>query len=267
MQKTASTAPSEQSPQQWQQHFAHALFQGQHSQLAQDLNIVEHQRQQRFGIYQNNVMHSLTESLGELYPVVKQLVGDVYFKGCAALYLRQHPPQQAAMVFFGQCFPDFLTHFLNDREHTQSLPYLADVAQLELYHHQAYHAEDTAAMMAADFATIDPSTFENSHWPLHPSVKLLDSRFPVFSIWQAHQGDNRPTEINLDQAEAVVIARCQYECLVFGVDPGTYRFYQALAEGLSIHKAAVYALEGGDFDLSSAIALGVQHGFFSKDTL
>ncbi|NBR38581.1 MAG: DUF2063 domain-containing protein, partial [Alphaproteobacteria bacterium] len=62
--------------------------------------------------------------LGDLYPVIKKLVGEDFFTGTASYYIRNNPPQQAAMVNFGQDFPVFLRQF----EHTQGMPYLADTA-------------------------------------------------------------------------------------------------------------------------------------------
>ncbi|MGH1485908.1 MAG: HvfC/BufC family peptide modification chaperone [Cellvibrionaceae bacterium] len=246
---------------QWQNDFTKSLFNGLSEPLATTFsNKGDVQQQQRFAIYQNNVFYSLTQALGDLYPVIKRLVGSEFFDGCASIYIRQNPPQQAAMVYFGHDFPGFLSHF----EHTKTMPYLADVATLELARHHAYHADDVVIMEPKDFNGIDDDVFAMSKVSLHPSVHLLSSEFPVFQIWQSNQTDH-PSEENIDlnEPESVIIVRHDYERLVFQVDHGTYQFYHALLEKMNISDAASYALENIKVDISSAIALGIQNGFFT----
>ncbi len=257
--------------QQWQTLFRQSLFDGLSKSLAETLTTEEKHQQQRFAIYQNNVFYSLSQALGDLYPVIKKLVGDDFFNGTASVYIRQHPPSRAAMVYFGEQFPHFLANF----EHTQAMPYLADIAQLELARHKAYHAADDVVLTPADFEAIDAIKFEHSKVKLHPSVNMVDSNFPVFQIWQAnHHNIDNEDDIHLDEPESAIIVRYNYECQVFNVDRGTYRFYDALSQYMTISESASYAYESkvdrrhinekNTFDISSAIALGIQNGFFSQ---
>lgn len=250
--------------EKWQAEFTHSLFNGLSEFFANSLSTEgKIQQQQRFAIYQNNVFYSLTQALSDLYPVIEKLVGIDFFKATASLYIRQYQPEQPAIVFWGEKFPVFLAHF----EHTKNMPYLAHVAQLELARHQAYHADDMAALEPSDFGSINEAQFENIKLAFHPSVHLLNSKYPIFHIWNSNQGNNDSEEekenIQLDEPEAVIIVRYQYECLVYNVDLGTYRFYHALQEKMIIKEAVNYALEIIEFDISAAIALGIQNGFFS----
>ena len=247
---------------QWQAEFTQSIFQGLSPSLSESLSINNpDQQQQRFAIYQNNVFYSLTQSLADLYPVIKRLVGEDFFNGTASMYIRQHPPKQAAMVFFGSHFPDFLRHF----EHTENMLYLADVAKLELERHHAYHAADADTLKPEDFATVDEYAFEKSKFIFHPSVRLVDSSYPIFRIWQSNQSDNSNDEnIDLSEPEWVIIVRQEYECQTFNIDQGTYRFYHALQQGHCISEAVAYGLEVSDFDISAAIALGIQNSFYTE---
>jgi len=76
----------------------------------------------RLSVYRNNVFHSLTQALVDLYPLVQRLVGDEFFHATARRYLQEFPPNQAAMVHFGKDFPGFLQR---DEIHA-GLGYLAD---------------------------------------------------------------------------------------------------------------------------------------------
>ncbi len=256
---------------QWQTLFTQSLFDGLSKTLAETLTTEEKHQQQRFAIYQNNVFYSLSQALGDLYPVIKKLVGDDFFNGTASIYIRQYPPTQAAMVYFGEQFPAFLASF----EHTQTMPYLTDIAQLELARHKAYHAADKAILTPTDFGVVDASTFEQSTVILHPSLTMVDSIFPIFQIWQAnHHNIENEGDIHLNEPESAIIVRYDYECHVFNVDQGTYRFYDALSNQMTISESATYAYEDevsksnidekNKFDISSAIALGIQNGFFSQ---
>lgn len=272
---TKSTQAKQLSSKVWQAEFAQSVFKGLSESLSNTLvNQSPEAQVERFAIYQNNVFYSLIMALADLYPAIKTLVGDDFFDGTANAYIRAHPPKQAAMVHFGWSFPQFLADF----EHTQAMPYLTDIAKLELARHQAYHAADTAILDRDFFAQIEAEAFEQARIELHPSLTIMKSASPVFTIWQANQKDKEQVEreppeagenIHLDEPQWLIIVRCQYEVLVFNIDEGTYLFYQGLANKLSINEAVAYSQDNttdsqGDFDISAAIVLGISNGFFTQ---
>jgi hypothetical protein len=257
----------------WQNNFTDSIFSGLTDSIKESFNTKDQALVKRFAIYQNNVFFSFTEALSDLYPVIKKLVGEDFFNGAANVYIRKHPPSQAAMVYFGSSFPEFLRSF----EHTASMPYLVDIAELELKHHQAYHAADIVAMSADDFTKIEPEKVGELKLALHPSLSLLSSPYPIFSIWQSNQdeesSDNASTNnesINLDEPQSVIIVRHEYERKVFHVDKNTINFYHLIANKESISASAHSVMESAtentpdesNWDISNAIALGIQNGFF-----
>ena len=216
----------------WQHAFTQSLLSDLQPKIENDLSVTSADaRQQRFAIYQNNVFYSLSNALADLYPVVKRLVGDDFFTGTASFYLRQHPPQQAAMVHFGQDFADFLRKF----EHTATMPYLASVAELELARHRAYHAQDYDSLDASDIALIPPEQLAASVLSFHPSMHLLASDYPIFSIWQANQEnaeeENSKESIQLDEPQYVLVVRLKYEVTLYQTDAMTYHLISALHRG------------------------------------
>lgn len=272
----ASPSSAPLRPSNWQTEFTQSLFQGLSEPLK---HTIEHRSEaalnERFSIYQNNVFYSLTTALADLYPTIKKLVGEEFFNGTANAYIRQNPPTQAAMVYFGSTFPQFLLEF----EHTQSMPYLSDVAQLELARHQAYHAANTPALDAEFFTQVNAEAFEQSTVEFHPSVALLDSNFPIFTIWQSNQelkvGEEANTEmestankqgtINLDEPEWLIVVRHNYEIVVFNIDYATYLFYTMMMKKKSIIEAAnAMQQKENKSDISAAITLGIQHHFFTR---
>ncbi len=241
----------------WQQDFTHSLL----SDLSPSLqeSFATHSTiasEQRFSIYQNNVFHSLSNALADLYPVVKKLVGDDFFMGTASYYLRENPPQQAAMVYFGQDFSDFLRTF----EHTRDMTYLADIAELELARQEAYHAADENTLTATGFAEITPDKLSVAHISLHSSLRLVRSNHPIFTIWQANQDDQALKEnIDLSEPQQILVVRPTYELLMYSIDRGTYDFINALQSGSTLEQALEKALVSSpELDVSKTISFAVQ---------
>lgn len=82
----------------------------------------------RFVVYRNNVIHSLSVALSRRFPVIERLVGAECFAGLARLFIESHPPESPVLLQWGGAFPGFLA----DCPPLAGLPYLADVARLEL---------------------------------------------------------------------------------------------------------------------------------------
>ena len=131
----------------------------------------------RFDVYRNNVAVSLTEALKSAFPALLSLVGDEFYTAMAGVYLRAHPPQSPLMMFYGADMPAFLDGFAP----VGHLPYLADIARLELALRTAYHAPDATPL---DAQAIAPEALMTHPVTLAPAVQLIRSRFPLLSIYQ-----------------------------------------------------------------------------------
>lgn len=193
----------------------------------------------RFAVYRNNVMHGLTTALGQRFPVVERLVGTEFFRAMAADFIRRHPPASPVLLEWGAAFPGFLEGF----PPVATLPYLADVARIELLRGAAYHAADTAPVPpdALAEAAADPG---RARLVLHPSVALLQSPHAAFSIWQANQPDAPPRPLRADRAEAGAILRDRtLQVQVLPLSPADFGFVTALSRGEPLLAAALAAAE------------------------
>lgn len=152
----------------------------------------------RFDVYRNNVAVSLTQALEQGFPVIAKLVGDEFFKAMAGVFLRAHPPEDPRMASYGGRFPGFLQSFAP----VKHLPYLADVAKLELGLRQSYHAADVATL---DVQGLDPSQVMALRPRMAPASLVLQSSFPIFSIWRANTEADAPKVIMAP--ESVLITR------------------------------------------------------------
>ena len=133
----------------------------------------------RFDVYRNNVTASLTEALEAAFPVLRKLVGEGNFKLLANVYLRKHPPSSPMMMFYGDEMPGFLSDF----GPTSQTGYLPDVARLELELRQSYHAGDATLIDPQALQDLSPDRLMAARFEFAPSLKLIQSDWPVYAIW------------------------------------------------------------------------------------
>lgn len=208
---------------------------------------------QRFAVYRNNVAVSLIDALADTFPVTQALVGDEFFRAMAGIFVRAQPPQSPLLVFYGDGFPDFIQDF----QPACSLPYLADLARLEMHYVKAYHAADAAPLALSELAGLlgDESALARVSFTLHPSLQLVRSRYAVVSLWAAHQEQATSTRlkaIDTQSAEAAMLIRQGLDVAVISIEQGAAEFIDNLHHQQSFAAAANTATA---FDLGEALAL------------
>ncbi|MDH4566946.1 DUF2063 domain-containing protein [Pseudomonas sp. BN414] len=220
----------------------------------------------RFAVYRNNVLASLINSLADTFPVVKQLVGEEFFAGMARLHVQATPPRSPLLAFYGEDFPVFIAAF----PPAASLPYLADVARLELAQVHAYHAADLPPLDNAGLADVlaDPRMLPGMQLWLHPSVAVINSDFAITSLWAAHQGLLELAVVDPNQPECALVLRNGLEVQVNRISSGATAFIQALGAGSPLGSAVGAALAVDTaFDLGSTLARLLAGGAITRFTL
>lgn len=203
----------------------------------------------RFDVYRNNVVHSLITAMGDAFPAIKKIVGDEFFDAMAGLYVRAHPPQEPMMMFYGRQFPAFLAEF----EPAASMPYLPEVARLELARRDCYHAADANPVDAMDLTAMSPEALMAARVTFVPSAILFESDVPAHSIW--HYNMVEQFQITNPQ-EWILLARPEFDVVVYQLDAATYAVLNALQQGATLEAAFDVGLElNAELDLSGAIGL------------
>jgi hypothetical protein len=236
-----------------QQDFAAALLDPERDCPAQLTSWNGSDPAARFAVYRNNVLSSLVDALAASFPVVQQLVGEAFFRAMAAVYVRHSPPRTRILADYGADFPAFIEGFAP----ASGLPYLADVARLELLRIRAYHAADAAPLAPDVLATAlaAPERLGGLLLRLQPALGLLDSAFAVVSLWAAHQGALALADVDPNQAQCALVLRNGLEVEVLGIRPGDAVFIQALLQGRPLGAAAQPALASDPaFDLGNCLA-------------
>jgi hypothetical protein len=124
---------------------------------------------------------------------------------------------------------------------------------------QAYHAADAQAMSAEAIALLwaDPGRLPAARFTLHPSLRIMESRHAVVSLWAAHQREDVYSALAaVDTAlpESALLLRAGLEVEIFRITAGTATFIRHLEEGRG-HDAA--------FDMAEALGLLIRAGAIS----
>lgn len=202
----------------------------------------------RFAVYRNNVHHGLARALAARFPIVERLVGAPFFAAMARAFLHAHPPAQPVLQEWGGAFPGFLAAF----PPVAGLPYLPDVARLELLRGEAQNAPDAAPVDPARLTAGDPAALVVA---LHPSVRLFAAGFPAVSIWAANQPASPSTRVAAAGPELALVGRTPaFEVVVEPLDAPAHRLLGALGAGVALGPAAAGA------DPAPALALLLRHG-------
>jgi len=206
----------------------------------------------RLILYRGNLHTAWEKALANAFPVVRALVGEEFFGGLARAYGRACPSTSGDLNRFGASFAGFVSAF----EPAQALPYLCDVVALEWAVHCAHCAPDAAALLRERMAVISPHVLLTSRFALHPACGWIESRFPIASIWRAHQ-PAAAIELpeSLDRGECALIVRADWRAEV--------------VESSAAEIAALEQLRAGvDMDGAIGAAMAADSGFdFAKTML
>ena len=202
----------------------------------------------RFDVYRNNVMVSLIGALEQKFPVCRLIVGDDFFRDMARSHVRQARPASPLIFRYGDDLPGFIDGY----EPARPVAYLGDVARLEVSWMRAYHAADQDALDIAAIAATDPEVLAASRTVKHASASLLCSRWPVGSIWEAHQHEP-VAKLARSGAETVLVVRPQAEVKVHILPAGDRAFAVALFAGETLGDAARAASVDEGFDFGRAL--------------
>jgi hypothetical protein len=217
----------------------------------------------RLAIYRANVAASATKALGAAYPVVRLVVGEGFFDGLARAYQRLFPSTSGDLFDYGAAFAEFVTEF----PHTQSLPYLADLARLEWAVHRAYGAEDAPPLDQQALAQVAPARQEAIRLKWAAGTAIVDSNFPIAHLWRIHQSDfEGEFRVDWSVQECALVAREGFRVVVSTLCAANAAFIASSLAGASLGASVEVALaadSGFDFGhlLGRLMATNVICGF------
>jgi hypothetical protein len=188
-------------------------------------------------IYRHNAQHAFHATLGLSFPVLQRRVGSDYFRQLAHRYRERCPSRSGDLHWVGRGFAEFLAEHLRDGDYA----WLADLARLEWAREAASVSVEHTAMGADALASIAPEALEHIVFKLQPSLTLIDSPFPVFSVWFANQVENAPPVSQSLGAERGMVRIRADRVEVAQLAPDLFSFLSALAAGATLGQAMTAA--------------------------
>ena len=203
-------------------------------------------------VYRNNYRGNLHDTLAGAYPVLRQLVGEDFFRLLAKHYIERYSSHNGNLHRYGNEMAGFLSHF----ENTQHIAYLPDMARLEWAYHHAYFAEDVPPFDLTRLANIAPESYGDLRWGLNPSCALLTSAHPVATIWQAHQ-DGAPADFHIDLdsgGDDLLVYRKELSVDIVSIAPASLHWLAQLQQDIRMGAATETTLSiHPDFDLATTL--------------
>jgi hypothetical protein len=250
-----------------QRQFQQAVLGGDAAEIAAAIRGDGLDAAARIGIYRNHAFATLGASLRGSFPVVCRLVDERFFAYAAHEYLRGRPPRSRRLVEYGADFPDFLAGF----EPCKGLPYLADVARFEWALKIAASVREAASLPPQTLAEVPINHAAYVALHLQPSLSYVSSPWPIDAIWQANQKSEVPSVDLASGGAKLEIRRTGGAVAWRRLDPATFAFRAALADGLVLAAAMAAATQQDPaFGLAAAVqqifaeALAVTHWLSSE---
>ncbi|SIT40687.1 conserved hypothetical protein [Paraburkholderia piptadeniae] len=207
--------------------------------------------QARLNIYRNTAEGVLVNALRLAFPAVQRLVGADFFEGAVRLFVRAEPPRSAWLDEYGAQFPAFL----GKMPQLSSVPYVADVAQLEWQVNGVLHAPDVPPLDPACLERLDENALGTLRLSPHPATRLLRCDAPADAIWRAvlQQDDAALRAIELaDGPVHLLVQRVTEGVDTLRLSTGEWRVSKALFAGEPLGAALASAPEADGFSLIGA---------------
>lgn len=217
---------------------------------------------ENLGIYRNNAESAFRGALTISFPVLRRRVGDDYFRQLAALYRRAHPSRSGDLHWAGRDFAGFLAEHLRDGDYA----WLADLARLEWACEETAVAAEIPAAGFEVLAALRAEDLERLRLGLQPSMRLVTSEAPVFSVWFANQVDDAPPVDQSRGAECGMTRLRHQSVEVRALAPDLFSYLSATAKGATLGEAMA-AAELDERRLTEALGFVFCEGLVISATL
>jgi hypothetical protein len=161
---------------------------------------------ERIAIYRRAAFINYRNALRATYPVVARILGLERFDAAVDAFVRAHPSTCGDLNVYGAEFGAFL----EDHPAGAERPFLADLARLEWAIDEASRAADVAIdpqSLLSALAAVESSRLPAVRLALHPSCRLIASRFPILRRWLSAQDNEEASETSSDEAGDAVLVR------------------------------------------------------------
>lgn len=189
-------------------------------------------------VYRNNAWQFYLSALARTYPVTQRRVGAEFFRQLARDYRTGHPSRHGDLHWIGEAFPAWLASHLAGTGYE----WLVDLARLEWACEEAATAAFAEPISVESLRHCTADAMPGLVLTLQPSLQLVASPFPIWSVWQNNQVESTAPPVDLDTgAEHCVVACTADRVAVYRLDPADHRLLRHLCDGLALEAATTAA--------------------------
>jgi Putative DNA-binding domain len=185
----------------------------------------------------NDTAGGLANALAKQFPVVRRLAGVELFTTMAEAYVVAEPARSPVTLRFLDGFPTFVDRY----DPARPIPYLGDIARLETARFLARGAAAAVSLGPDSFAALGSDRLGDRRVSLHPSLAVVASLHPIYSIWHMNRDPVRFTPVSPWVSEAVLVARPGRHVRTRCITHGDAAFIFALMAGYRLADAMAAA--------------------------
>lgn len=196
---------------------------------------------ERVGVYRHGYVARLVECLQDDYPALQHALGQVPFAALCGDFIRQHPPRSPSLNYYGAPFARFCA--------TRRAPwagFAAELAQLEWALVEAIHEPEGERLDSGALAQLSSEDWTSARLVPSPTLRLLDTRYPVGGFYQAFREGEALTE-RFPAAARSALAVCRRGADVWrvGIEPALLPLLASLSAGTPLLAALDVAATAG----------------------
>ena len=212
-----------------QSDFQRAILEGDESVLADILDSPKETRGTLFDVYRKGYGLRLTEAMRTSYALLRAYMGDEMFDAMSVAYIAKHPSHHPNMRWYAHTLPAFLA----EAEPYADYPILRELAAVESALNDSFDAPDSAILIMADLAVIDPSTWHDLMFEPNDSVRRLRCATNVLDIWGALRDDACVPDIESDSTtKHLVVWRQDATSMIRALDVEEAMMWDEAARGI-----------------------------------
>lgn len=212
----------------------------------------------RLFIHRKNAQTSLLECMRHRYSRVRSRLGDATFDEFALEFMRLRPPVDEVLINYGAGFSEYLCRRRQaDGAQSAIARWLPDLAKLELYWHESYHARDQVSLGAADVSGYNSSELDSIRFETHPSLRSLASEHDLLQVWE------NSARSPATKSCVLLVVRPDKLPSVYRLEDGFKKVFSCLALGGTTGEAFELAANASEFSrwLARLLSWGVFSGF------
>lgn len=184
--------------------------------------------------YRANVYGGFESILDSIFEVTKKIIGEKEFSFLCEQYFVEYDSTSGNLASYGKDFPKIIKKFSKKN----NLPYLHDLAKLELQYHLCYFAKNAQKDFPLNkFQQLQEKDFYQVKFKLNPSCRFMKSDFSIFEIWQKNLENQNKTFNKLYQKEDfLLVAKLQDAPQIINLSEIEFLFLQLAKKNYTLYQ-------------------------------